>query len=165
MHQWRLSLLVRLIFVTIYRFFSFLCFWQNTLLCFEPYEFDVQTTAIHMNAWMTAIAFWTICIWRTHHSNMNALMDQMIFHFEPYVFNVNMHLTYTPKSNMNAPMITSTVPLCTIRISRTCHSNFNVPMGVIIIRISFWCLTNNSTHNAVSKESITFNLMYLTYTQ
>ena len=79
--------------------------WPLSLFHFEPYAFDVHTTVILMHAWMTAI---------THYC----------LHFEPYAFDV--HIT---ASNINVSMTAIIIPLWTIRIWRTHHSNTNAYMN------------------------------------
>ena len=77
MHEWPLSSFrfkpcafdVHTIVISIHE-------WPLSLFRFESYAFDVHTTVISMHEWL--IPLWTIRIWRTHHSNINAWMTVII---------------------------------------------------------------------------------------
>ena len=84
---------VKLIFVTIYRFyrsvldvqpmFFFLCFWQNAFVFLENFRCRIFS--------FQQLCALNIRIWRTHHSNIMHQWPLSLFHFEPYAFNV--HIT------------------------------------------------------------------------
>ena len=81
------------------------CTLNHTHLTYTPQQYQCVNDRYHYS-------LWTIRIWRTHHSNMNAWMT----------------VTF--------------IPFWIIRIWRTHHSNINAWMTVIIIPFSLCFFTN-----------------------
>ena len=99
-----------------------------------------------MHEWplLLIIAFWTIRIWRTHHSNINASMTFMIIR----LWTIRIWRTHHSNTNacMNDRYCTLLLAFWTIRIWRTHHSNINASMTAIIIPL--WTIRIWRTHHS-----------------